>query len=323
MGIELQDNKGLIYGFQLQPEGPAVAIDINTLSPIETPAGPVWLHFNLNDGRARNWIGSCLWLPDEGRERLLSVDRSVHLEASGNAIAGALTDVFSDDPERFGILAVYLDQNFLISGRRHPLSAAALLHHELSAGLAINSMPALFNRLFSHLVATRAKAVADLAAAIDDAEDRVFAGDYSDVRLGPPRRAMARLRRQMIADRHAFADFLTHPPTWWPKSAAKDLRRIAGSLASSVQDLELTADRARLVSEEMDSRQIERTNRNLYFVSVAATVFLPMTVISGIFGMNVGGLPWLEDANGFRWAMGCMAAAVTLAFGVITWRRML
>lgn len=323
MGVELHDNRGLICGFRLQSEGAPVAIAIGSLSPLEPPESPVWLHFNLNDGRARTWIGSCAWLPDDARERLLSSDRNAHLEASDNAIAGVLTDVFSDDPERLGFLSVYVDRNCFISGRRHPLPAVGLLHDEMSAGLAVNSTPVLFNRLFSHLVATRAKAVAEFAAAIDDAEDRVFAGEYHAVRLGQHRRGMARLRRQMIADRHAFADFFTHPPAWWPKSATRDLRRIAGNLTSNVQDLELAADRARLVSEEINSRQVERTNRNLYFVSVAAAVFLPMTVISGIFGMNVGGLPWLDDANGFRWAMGCMAATVALAFGVITWRRML
>ncbi|MFZ1415583.1 MAG: CorA family divalent cation transporter [Defluviicoccus sp.] len=323
MGVELHDNRGLICGFRLQLEGASVAIDIGSISPLEPPDRSVWLHFNLNDGRARNWIGSCAWLPDDARERLLSSDRNAHLEASDNAIAGVFTDVFSDDPERFGFLSVYVDQHCLISGRRHPLSAVGHLHNDLSAGLPINSTPVLFNRLFSHLVATRAKAVAEFAAAIDDAEDRVFAGEYRDVRLGQHRRGMARLRRQMIADRHAFADFFTHPPAWWPKSATKDLRRIAGNLTSNVQDLELAADRARLVSEEINSRQVERTNRNLYFVSMAAAVFLPMTVISGMFGMNVGGLPWVEDANGFRWVMGCMAAAVALAFALLAWRRML
>lgn len=323
MGVELHDNRGLICGFLLQSQGPAIGIDIGAVSPIAPPDGPIWLHFNLNDGRARTWIGGCAWLPVEGRERLLSPDRSALLEVTGNTISGALADVFADDPERFGLVSISMDQTCLISGRRHPVSAAALLREDLATGLPIDTTPALFNRLFTHLVATRSKAVAEFVAVIDDAEDRVFAGAYHDVRLGQHRGGIARLRRQVISDRNACADFFAHPPAWWPKPATKELRRIGGALTSVGQDLDLAQDRARLIAEEIDSRQIERTNRNLYFVSVAATVFLPMTVISGIFGMNVGGLPWLEDANGFRWAMGCMAAAVALAFGVITWRRML
>ncbi|SUS08272.1 putative Mg2+/Co2+ transporter [uncultured Defluviicoccus sp.] len=323
MGVELHDNRGLICGFHLQSQGPAIAIEIGAVSAIEPPAGALWLHFNLNDGRARTWIGACAWLPAEGRERLLGSERSALLEVWGTAITGALADVYSDDPERFGLVYVYVDQNCLISGRRHPVTAAALLHADLAAGLPIDTTPALFNRLFTHLVATRTKAVAEFVAVIDQAEDRVFAGAYHAVRLGQHRGGMARLRRQLVADRNACVDFFAHPPAWWPKPATKNLRRLGGALTSAVQDLELTEDRARLINEEIDSRQIERTNRNLYFVSMAAAVFLPMTVISGIFGMNVGGLPWVDDASGFRWVMACMAAAVTLALALLAWRRML
>lgn len=323
MGIELHDNKGLICGFRLEPQGPAVGIDIGAVSAREPPACAVWLHFNFNDGRARNWISACEWLSAEGREWLLASDRGVHLEASGNAMAGAIADVFADDPERFGSLSVYIDQGFLISGRRHPLTSAGLLRADLAGGLAIDGTAALFNRLLAHLVGSRTKAALAYAALIDDAEDRVFAGEYREVRLGQARRGMARLRRQLISDRHAFVDFFAHPPAWWPKPATKELRRISGVLTSTGQDLELTEDRARLLSEEIDSRLVERTNRNLYFVSVAAAVFLPITLLSGIFGMNVGGLPWLEDASGFHWVMGCMAGAVAVTFAVMYWRRML
>lgn len=154
MGVELHDNRGLICGFHLQSQGPAIAIEIAAVSAIEPPAGALWLHFNLNDGRARTWIGGCAWLPAEGRERLLGSERSAFLEVSGNAITGALADVYSDDPERFGLVYVYVDQNCLISGRRHPVTAAALLHADLAAGLPIETTPALFNRLFTHLVAS-------------------------------------------------------------------------------------------------------------------------------------------------------------------------
>jgi zinc transporter len=82
-------------------------------------------------------------------------------------------------------------------------------------------------------------------------------------------------------------------------------------------------ERARLLNDEIDRRLTERTNRNLYFVSVAATLFLPITLISSIFGMNVGGLPWLNDANGFVWVMGVMLTSVIVAFVLIYWRRML
>jgi zinc transporter len=39
--------------------------------------------------------------------------------------------------------------------------------------------------------------------------------------------------------------------------------------------------------------------------------------------MNVGGLPWVDDDNGFAWVMVCMAIAIIVAFAAMRWRRML
>ncbi len=118
-------------------------------------------------------------------------------------------------------------------------------------------------------------------------------------------------------------NLVLHPPPSYTKLQSKTLRQIAGAETAAVHDLDLVLDRARLVSEEIDTRLAERVNRNLYFVSIAAALFLPVTLISGIFGMNVGGLPWLDDPRGFTWAMLCMAAAVVVALVWLRLRRML
>ena len=322
MGTELRDNRGLICGFQLRPENCPLPIEIDHVDPLNAPPYPIWLHFNLNDSRARDWIEHCGWLSAECRELLLTNDPDIHLELMGDGTGGVLGDTFADDPDEFGVLHVYADRACLLTGRRHPISAVGSLRRELTGGTPIGDTSAAFTHLLRHLAGSFDKTIATHADLIDEAEDRVLSGNFRDANLGQHRRKMARLRRQIFADRHALAS-LAHPPSWWEKATVKDLRQIEAVLASAVQDLELAQERARLLTEEIDSRLTERTNRNLYFVSVAAAVFLPITLISGIFGMNVGGLPWLEDAYGFGWVMACMLAAVVTALALMRWRQML
>lgn len=323
MGFDLRDDRGLIFGFRLELQGRAVEIDLAAINPHEPPPSPLWLHFNVNDTRARDWIANCAWLGPFGREQLLSTERTVHLETIGVGITGMLADVFADGPESFGLFQLYADPTCLVTGRHHAMTAIGLLRRDLGNGLAIDGTANLFNRLIEHLAATFGKMTADYAVFIDDAEDRVLAGHFPEANLGQRRRAMARLRRQVVADRHALGDLPLHPPAWWGKPAARDLRQVAGVLSAVAQDLELVQERARLLDEEIDSRIAERTNRNFYFLSVAAAVFLPITLISGIFGMNVGGLPWVENSSGFAWVMGCMLAAIVIALALMRWRRML
>jgi zinc transporter len=68
-------------------------------------------------------------------------------------------------------------------------------------------------------------------------------------------------------------------------------------------------------------KEPEATNRNLFLLSIVTTTLLPITLVTGIFGMNVGGLPWVRDPGGFWWVMGVIGVGVTL--GMLRHRRVL
>src|SRR5262249_36246816 len=87
------------------------------------------------------------------------------------------------------------------------------------------------------------------------------------------------------------------------------------------QDLDLLYERGRLLQEEIASRLGEQTNRNLYVLSIVTTIFLPMTLIVGLFGINVGGMPWLQDYLGFWWVVLGMFAAALVTFLFRLWSR--
>jgi zinc transporter len=102
------------------------------------------------------------------------------------------------------------------------------------------------------------------------------------------------------------------------------LRDLAVTFGSAVAEYaQLVDERARLLGEEIDSRVAEATNRNLYFVSVIAVLFMPVTLISGICGMNIAGLLWLNNSQGFLWVMLCMGAAILFALIILRWRGLL
>ncbi len=54
----------------------------------------------------------------------------------------------------------------------------------------------------------------------------------------------------------------------------------------------------RLLREELDLQAVQRTNQNLYVLSVMTALLLPATLVTGLFGMNTGGLPWAHTPFG-------------------------
>jgi zinc transporter len=323
--IELPDSSGLICGFRLRAE--------QSVEPINTSAGdwlncdgPVWLHFNLADSRAQRWIAECPCLPEAARGRLLSDDRHVGLHPAGPGLAGALGDVhfeFETDPEQVGLLRVYVDEDRVITGRLHPLKIVDHLRREFLAGATVPTPILVLIRHVEELAELLDAVAVAQGDVVEEIEDRLLKhrGLQDGSELGRVRRLLARLRRQVGAQRQALAHLSHHPPRWCGEQDVERLRRATERIEGVAQDLEATQERSRLVQEEISNCLNEATNRNLYVLSIITAIFLPITLVTGIFGMNVGGLPWLEHPGGFAWVMAVMTLTTLATLGVLHWRK--
>ena len=135
------------------------------------------------------------------------------------------------------------------------------------------------------------------------------------------RRTLARFRRHVRANRAAIASVLPRLPRWCDNEYRNRLHQALERTDAIGQDIELCQERTRLLQEEIAGRLGEATNRNLFFLSIMTATLLPVTLITGIFGMNVGGLPWLNDPGGFGWVTSIMVVAVIAVLLLLRRRR--
>ena len=66
--------------------------------------------------------------------------------------------------------------------------------------------------------------------------------------------------------------------------------------------------------DELSNRVREQTQENMYMLSVLAAIFVPLTFITGLFGMNVGGIPLAQSENGLLFmSAGLLFLGILLA----------
>jgi zinc transporter len=324
MTHSLVDSEGLICAFQLDP---LAQHEAGVLADVEA-ASPLWLHFNLTDLRAQRWIEQRAPIPEDARVALCESVARVHTELLPEGFVVVLGDLhhdFRSDPDAVGEVRVYVDRQRMISVRRHPLRSTDRLRHEMRRGCDATTPIALFEHFIGLLAETFGAVVAELTDEIDDAEDRVLAGRYLDqgTTLGRARRLIVRLRRVIASDRAALVQLAARLPVVFGSDERLRLREAIDALDVVAGDLELVQDRARLLQEEIAGRVGEATNRNLYMLSIVTTLLLPITLITGVFGMNVAGLPWLENSNGFWLVIVVMLVALVTTIVFLRRRRML
>lgn len=322
------DDGGLICGYVLHPDGRLDAIDWRQMDRFlgETGAN-VWLHFNLADMRAKRWLEASTVIPRLAKDILLGTTNQMMLEPIGPGLAGVLGDLhhdFQNDPAKLGVLRLYLDDHVLISARRHPLKAIDSLRRSVADGFQASRPIDLITRFLHHLAETLGLTIAELGENLDHIEDRILDDHISGEsgELGRARQLIVRLRRHMVPQRHALIGLLARLPAWLSEAEATGLRQAIERLDMLGHDLDLVQDRARLLQDEIANKQAERTNHNLYILSIVTAVFLPITLITGVFGMNVAGLPGLQTPESFWWVILGMAMTAMTTLLLLYWRKL-
>lgn len=325
---------GLICGFAMQSDQSIQALSGDELhGALVRSDAVVWLHFNVRVGQARDWITRCDYLPEAARRFLLEHDDRKRIERTGDTLLGVISDVRHDfdlddfDPEHIASLRFYMDPGCVISTRLQPCSTADQLRTEIKQGRFFDSTAKLLIHLFDSQVTRLGETIERVRVMLDDIEDEVLAGRVrgQHAQLGSIRRLAVRLNHHFGPEHRMLQRLCRRLPDWFGAVDAAALQDVAEEFRELVDDLTETQERAKLLQEELAARLAEQTNSNLYLLSVFTAVLLPPSLVAGIFGMNVVGVPGVQDGNemAFWWVMLGMAAISGLILLLLAyWRRL-
>jgi len=305
---------GLVFGYEFDDEGrPTLLTTANVEAALIARDGWVWLHFNLADGRARDWIERNARLPEAAVDHLLETDDHLRLSAEDDALIGVFADFrreLARGTQDIAHLKFALAGRTLVTGRRQSLQSIEDVRRALGRGEHIESGEALLEWIFDHFADQVTLMNRELAERLEVIEDRVVDDtvDPEDLRVGPIRRTALRLNRQVGALRIHFTALVDNPERDLPDDVFAMTERVALRLTSIGRDIEAIQERARIIQEEATAKSADHMNRQLSTLSALTALFLPATLVTGLFGMNTKGLPFDAHDQGF-W----LAAFVALA----------
>ena len=319
IGLQAKPLAGLVCGFRFGPDGSSEELDVN--KPVSDQNGWLWLHFNLADTRACQFLRSTCDLPLLARELLVATDEHQQLHQSDTCVYGVLADLvcgLDGITEEIGFLHFVMTETLFVSGRRHALNSVEATRRALRGGLKVVRTAALLQIIVEHVVEAIDRYAEGLAGHLDHIEERVIANDVNVHRqaIGRIRRMTVRLHRQLVIMRSLMRRFERDIGDSNPT-----LRLSPERLSQRLDwlDTEIVAlrDRAHLLQEEVTLKTAEQTNRNLQVLAIVTTVFLPASLVAGIFGMNVKGLPFTENDSGFLWSIAILAGASAFVFWLL------
>jgi len=109
---------------------------------------------------------------------------------------------------------------------------------------------------------------------------------------------------------------------WLDDASRMRLREASDRITRMVEDIDSARERAAVTQDELSNRLSERMNRTMYVLSIVAAVFLPLGLLTGLLGMDVGGVPGHDVPSAF-WIVcavcGVMSVVQVWAFRKLHW----
>ena len=319
---------GLIFALSFDADGRGRMINDAdaALEALPGSDGWLWLHFNLSDMRSQNFIARQSGLPEDVRTLLLDDEDRHALAGTPEAFALVLSDFETEFDRNAGFepsrLRLAFSGRLVISVRRHPLHCVDKVKRSLVSGRAVKHPAMLIGLLGDTFADASSDHIESFADRFDDVEDAVIAGlrDAGDYGVARMRRTLLRLHRE-VAPMRSLMRRLTMFAADAPETPAAVAASEAGRLLLSLEGLDgevrdLQA-RARLIREEIDALASAETNRQLFILSVLSALFLPATLVTGLFGMNTHDLPFESSAGGFWYALILAALATASVVAII------
>ena len=321
------DPSGLICGFLFDPDGNGHAMDTSSaLAWITNTEGPatsefVWLHFNLSQASTEKWLHQNLPLSQLFMESINEGSRSTRVELDDDVLVAVVNDVHYDfdfEPSDISTLWLTVGSRLVVSARLQPLRSIDRLRDAVKKGAKLRSSIDLLVHLMHDQGDVLVNIVRGTSARVDEIEDKLLAGRLETKRasLGSLRRLLVRLQRLLAPEPAAMFRLLRSPPEWMQEEDVDDLRQSTEEFNVTLSDMTALQERIKLLLEEIAGRVAEANNRSLFVLTIVTVLALPINIMTGMFGMNVGGIPLAEDPWGF-WLVVTLIAFITLVAGWI------
>lgn len=315
------DQSGLICGYLFTGEDAGKAVHttevlhyLNQSQKLE-PSHFLWLHFNLANASTERWLRENSQSPEEFYETLHQGSRSTRIEHADQHLIAVINDVlhdFSFDPSEMATLWLHVSHGIMISARRKPLKSVDHLRNAVNTGEIFHSTMELLTHLLRDQADVLTGIVRDATTKIDEVEDHLLAERLSRKRanLGELRRLLVRLQRLLAPEPAALFRLLQKPPAWMADNDVHELRQSTEEFSVVLSDMASLQERIRLLQEEVAAHVGEQNNRSLFVLTVVTVLALPINITTGLMGMNVGGIPWAQNDNGF-WIIVVLVSLIT------------
>ncbi len=295
---------------------------------LDRPDGPppLWVHLDRTRPQAQQWLRERAGLDPIVADALLAEETRPRADVFGDGLLVILRGINMNpgaEPDELISVRMWFEPARIITLRQYRLQTVSDLRVRAEQGKAPATVGSFLAAVALGLASRIAPTIGNLEEMLDDIEDEMLDRETDDPsrrsQLSTIRRQAITYRRYLVPQRDALSALANGRSEMLSQREQAEIRVAFEQTTRVCEALEELRDRAAVTQEEMRARHEARIGRTLYLLTIVATVMLPLSFITGLLGINVGGIPLADSGLGF--AAVCLLMLGIAALEVWWFRR--
>ena len=321
----MSESKSLIAAHVLDGHGGGKAVGWADIQQWSEADGLLWMHLDYSTPEAVQWLNEQSGLDEVVIAVLLSDDPRPRCAIIHDGLMVVLRGVNMNpgaDPEDMVSIRIWICGQRIISTRRRRILSVADLSNAIEQGTGPSTTGEFLADIASRMVERMADVVNEIDDKADALEDRVMTVQSHQLRpqISELRREAISLRRYLAPQRDAMTRLYNERVPWLSEMDRMLLREAADSTMRYIEDLDAARERAIVIQEELMSRISEQMDKRMYVLSIVAAIFLPLGFLTGLLGINVGGIPGADYSWSFL--IFCLLLVAVVIVQIVLFKKM-
>lgn len=301
----------IVEGWAIAKDGSASKIELND----ELNSNAYWLHCNRGAEQFEQWLREES-IEESIIESLLATDTRPRFQQIDNEsffliLRGVNLNNGKEPDDMLTIRLLYTPQRVITCNLQHS-KAIASVSDELSRGKGPESLEVLVIAILSQLNAKIETVIEPIEHFIDAQDNDSFTNEEI-TEISIKHRKLLRLNRFLKPQLHALSSLCKNKVSTFDEHTVS-LANQLDTMQRIVDTIDFYIAQIDVINNRISHLNSEVMNRNTYLLSIIAGIFLPLGFLTGLFGINIGGMPGVENGNAFYLFCGLLVGVGVFEF---------
>lgn len=296
---------GFEHGLIFDGQGSAKSISYEELANYEPNMGLLWLHFDYSHAQSIDWIQNRSGIDPLAIESLLAQETRPRTTLLNDSLLLALRGVNLNpnaNPEDMISIRLFINKNIIISTKKRDLLSVQDIVNYFEQNIGPKNASEFLVELTNRLTSRMEDNITEMEEHVSSLEEVSLESQNSQLRsdISEIKRQAISLKRYLLPQKEAMSKLYHEKISWINEYERIQLREITDQVIRYIEELDSIKDKMSVIQEDISYKVSENINQRMYVLSIISAIFLPLGFLTGLLGINVGGIPGAENKFAFH-----------------------